>query len=142
MIAWWIGLAAGGAILSLNLHELAHCLIVWIVGGKVTDYFPVPHWYNKDEEKVYFSPGEGRRFYFGRMQWTILRPRTRSECRWFYRIIPIRAATFLTMWLLLGLLCFLPLLALAFWDLMDLGDWLKDYLWKRETQDGGKFRNC
>jgi hypothetical protein len=46
------------------------------------------------------------------------------------------------MWLLLGLLVFLPLLALAFWDLMDLGDWIKDYLWDRKTQDGGKFRSC
>lgn len=133
MIAWWVGLAAGGAVLSLNLHELAHCLVVWCIGGKVLSYKPWPHFVEENGK---------RQFFFGRMTYTLGRPRTQPECRWFYRIIPIRAATFLAMWLLLGLLCFLPLLALAFWDLMDLGDWLKDYLWKRETQDGGKFRNC
>lgn len=126
---WWIGLAAGGAVLSLNLHELTHCLVIWLVGGKVTSYKPWPH---KAKE----------RWWIGRMTWERDRSLNHWECRWFYRAIPIRAATFFAMWTTLGLLFFLPLLALALWDLIDLGDWTKDYLWSRETQDGGKFKKC
>lgn len=128
-IAWWIGLAAGGAILSLNLHELAHCVVVWFIGGKVTSYKPYPHKANG-------------RWFIGRMTWTRDRNFNYWECRWFYRVIPIRAAVFVAMWTTLGLLLFLPLLALAFWDLIDLGDWVKDYLWSRESQDGGKYKKC
>jgi hypothetical protein len=129
MLPWWIGLAAGGAVLTLNLHELAHCLVVWCIGGTVTSYKPWPHRANG-------------RWFIGRMTWELGRPPTRRECRWFYGIIPLRASMFLAMWVTLGLLVFLPLLALAFWDLMDLGDWIKDYLWDRKTQDAGKFRSC
>jgi hypothetical protein len=82
------------------------------------------------------------RFYFGRMTWELGRPRTYKECHWFYGIIPVRAAAFLVAWLLLAFFLFLPLLALAFWDLVDLGDWVKDYLFSRESQDGGKYKKC
>lgn len=142
MLLWWIGLAAGGAILSLNLHELAHCLAAWTVGGHVTSYRPWPHWVDRTDGSIRYKPGPNRQFFIGRMTWTLDHQPTRPECHWFYGIIPLRAGAFLALWLPLGLLVFLPLLALAFWDLLDLGDWIKDYLWSRKSQDGGKFRSC
>jgi len=126
---WWIILAPLGAFLSLNLHELAHCVVVWAIGGRVIGFKPWPHRH------------EGR-FYLGRMTWERDTPRTKCECRWFYGIIPLRAALFMLTWVALAFSLFLPLLALAFWDLIDLGDWLKDYALNRESQDAGKYRRC
>jgi len=126
MVVLWIVLTLLVAcVLSLNLHELSHCIVVWIYGGKVTEYQPYPH-------------TKHGRFYLARMrweggEWTDKRHAAR------YAAPLVKSSLLLHLWIALAIfIC--PL----FWfmcvpEVVDVGDWIKDYI-QKDDSDGGRFR--
>jgi len=126
---WWHWgiVAVVGAWVTLLLHELAHCVCVWIEGGRVTAFRPYPHLY------------EGH-FFWGRMSWESEKPLAMPK---LFHGAPalIKAPFFLTLWLSLGLLVWLPLLAAAFWEAADIINFVQGYL-RNSGNDGGKFRRA
>jgi hypothetical protein len=125
---WWVALAVGGAIVTLNLHELAHCLVVWIKGGRVMSYKPYPHCV-------------GGTFFFGRMTYTLPFMPYRTYLLWFHSAPQLKALFLLALWVLLGLILWRPLLVLAAWELSDLLNFLQGYI-RNSKSDGGKFRRA
>jgi len=119
MWGWLLILAVLGAPLTLVLHELSHAVATWATGGKVTLFRPWPHRH------------EGR-FYFGRMM------REGGQDLAVHAAPLAKATGLLLVWALLAL-CWLPLLCLWAWELVDLAWWWRGWIWKPYT-DGGKAR--
>lgn len=123
MLWWFIGFAVVGAALTLVLHELAHCVMVWAAKGWIESFKPWPH-------KV-----DGR-FYFGRMTYSGCAPNERS-----FTIAPlIKAISLFSLWLVLGFI-FWPLFALAAWESTDIINWVQGYI-RSSPNDGGRFRRA
>jgi hypothetical protein len=116
-----------GAIWALNRHELSHCVVVWMKGGRVTSYKPWPH-------KV------GDNWKFGRMTYIINEVPSRKFSLCFYAAPLMSALFFLFLWLSLALLVWKPLLGVAAWEAADVVNWAFGYVFKRATNDGGRFR--
>lgn len=109
-----------GAPLTLVLHELMHCIVVWANGGWVTSFKPWPHFVEK-------------RFYWGRMAYAGCAP-----TKWFYAAPLTKALVLLVIWAGLGFL-WMPLWAPGFWELLDAGNWLQGYI-RNSDNDGGRYR--
>lgn len=122
---WWHWLIVGvaGARVTLFMHELAHCFVVWGEGKKVLSFVPSPH-------------SKNGRFYFGRMAYAgVLR-----NPRLFYAAPALmKAPLCAVLWVVLGLVFWLPFLAAAFWELTDVANFVQGYI-RRRDNDGGRFR--
>lgn len=118
---WYVILGVSGAALTLVLHELMHCFVVWAHGGKVTSFKPWP-------QKV-----EGH-FYFGRMLYEAELPLGRVM-----HLAPfLKALSLFVVWTGLGFLWW-PLWTLAFWEATDWINWLQGYI-RKSGNDGGQYR--
>lgn len=118
---WYILLGIIGAALTLVLHELMHCFVVWAHGGKVTSFKPWPH-------KV-----EGR-FFFGRMVYE-----SEVDLGRGMKLAPLpKALALFGVWGGLGFLWH-PLWCLAFWEATDWINWLQGYI-RKSKNDGGQYR--
>lgn len=118
---WYALFGVLGAALTLVLHELSHCLVVWWSGGKVVTFKPWPH----------MSDGH---FYFGRMTYIAKVPLGP-----LMKIIPfLKALTLFGWWVGLGVLWH-PLWVLAFWEITDWINWLQGYI-RGSDNDGGQYR--
>lgn len=111
---------------ALALHELSH----WFTYRVLYDH-PVL--------KIKFYP---HKFPSGR--WTLgavypAKPRpegSRSDAA----IAPIvESCTTFTAWILLGALAWPPLLACCAWEVLDVGNWLRQYIWGQHG-DGARWR--
>jgi len=125
---WWLGTALFGAVLTLNLHELAHCLVIWIKGGQVTSYKPYPH----------FVDGK---FFWGRMTYDLTFVPTRTFAGVMAIVPQVKVVFFLALWVWLGLILWHPLFALAAWECADLLNFLQGLI-RNSKNDGGKFRRA
>lgn len=120
----WLGvLGLLGAALTLVLHELSHCIVVWLSGGWIEEFKPWPHM--KDGK-----------FYFGRMSHSGAQADERA-----FTVAPlIKALSLLALWTVLGFI-WLPLWALAFWEFTDVANWTQGYI-RNSPNDGGRFRRA
>lgn len=123
-----------GAFHTLVLHELSHCVIVWKNGGKVTSFKPYPHELDTGNT-VLASMGYVLNFKDIIKAFKFL--------VYFYAAPVIRASFFMLLWIGLSFL-YRPLLILAFWELLDVANWIKGYFgwWTTESSvnDGKKFK--
>jgi len=113
-----------GAILTLVLHELSHAIVVWINGGKVTEFKPWPH----------MSDGK---FYFGTMAYECFAPISEKDLT----IAPFyKACAMINIWVFCSML-YAPLIALEIWELIDFTNWLQGYV-RKSDNDGGRYRKA
>ena len=115
------------AWLVLNQHELSHCVVVWLAGGRVTSYKPWPH-------KV------GDNWFFGRMTYVTNEMPMLAFRKRFYVAPLLVASFFLFLWTPRALLVWTPLLGVAAWEALDVLNWVQGYVRKRATNDGGRYR--
>jgi len=115
-----------GAI-TLNLHELSHCIVVWLYGGHVTSYKPYPHI-------------ENNRFRFGCMKYhsdTVNIPE-----KPLVHLAPIiKALLLLLVWFIVFIFHHTSywLLIPIFWELSDIVNWARGYICNTNS-DGGKLK--
>jgi hypothetical protein len=118
---WYAIFGVLGAVITLVLHELMHCFVVWAHGGKVTSFKPWPH-------RV-----DGH-FFFGRMTYESEVALGRGM-----KLAPfLKALVLFVSWTGLGFLWF-PLWCFAFWEATDWINWLQGYI-RKSQNDGGQFR--
>ena len=130
----YIIFAIVGGPLTLFLHEFAHCIPVWVYGGKVVSFKPWPHVGDKGRELV------------GAMKHrTTLKnlPSAMEFSSWFYSVPLIRAILFAVVFLLMGMFVHYSFFVLAFFELLDVGNWWRGYfqiLWSDPLHDGARFK--
>ena len=129
LILTLLGLAVGGAVVALVLHETAHAIVVGLApNAKMTKFRPWPGFYRRRDGMEHWY--NGLILYEGKL----------GGFEAAFHVAPIiKAGWLLTAWVLAGVLWW-PLWVFALCELVDLLWWLRGYVWKRERSDGGKFR--
>jgi len=127
---WYLIFSLIGAALTLVLHELSHCCLVWVGGGTVTSFKPWPHF-----ETFTSAAGTERHFYFGRMTYDTARPPNR---KWFLLAPLLKSLLFFVFWSIMGWFWH-PLWCLAGWEVTDWSNWLQGYI-RKSQNDGGQYR--
>lgn len=117
-----------GAVVTVNLHELAHCLVAWKARAEVTTYIPWPHYYVIGDKK----------WWFGRMGYQTKIPMLVEDLKWFYLAPLIKACTMSVLWIVL-MFTWWPLVCFLVWELADIAVWSQGYI-RRSGNDGSKYR--
>jgi len=108
--------------LGVVLHELSHCVAVWVQGGKVTKFRPWPH-------VVEGTRADGSISYIGSM----------VDDR-IVSIAPIiKSIVLIALWIFLGF-SHGPVLAFAVLEFVEIGNWILDYIDGPINSDGRQFR--
>ncbi len=136
----WVSLALllPGAFITLVLHELAHCVVVWAKGLKVTGFYPFPH-LKDGKGGIFFWPRKGLSIRWAGMKYD---GRNLTNEAWMTFIIILRASIFLVAWALLAIFFYWPLAVLAFWELTDVINWVQGYFRPGSNNDGKRFRRA
>ena len=107
---------------STVLHELSHCVAVWIQGGRVTAFRPYPHM-------------EGETLVSGYIEYVGYRVDDR-----IVSATPLaKGIILLILWFALGFI-HRPLWILAVAEICEVITWIIDYTQRVEGSDGGQYR--
>jgi len=143
----WISLAITlpAAVLTLALHELAHCIAVWSAGGRVTGFRPYPHFHD-GKGGVFFWYKKGLRWRWAGMSYEGVDMQGRGS---MYIAPLIKAAIILTLWTLGAILGGIyelthwgVFIVPAFWELTDILNWIQGYFRPGSNNDGKKYRRA
>jgi hypothetical protein len=120
---WWLIPAVLGAPLSLVLHEASHALVGIAKGCRIVAFRPWPH-------------RHGNRWLVG----AVYLDRGMGAFRPISSLAPlIKSMVLIPTWLLLASLTTWHLAPLAFWELVDAGQWWRNWYRRRGT-DGAELR--
>jgi membrane-associated protease RseP (regulator of RpoE activity) len=119
LLAEMLVLAPFSFILTVLLHELSHCAVVWAQGGRV----------------VGFHVGFGAD---GAMSYVDTKGSVDDR---LVSLAPLAKALLLSSaWVVLGILVHLPLLVLVPAEIGDALEWIHDYMSGRKGSDGADYR--